>query len=51
MYAISRLNDDGRWQCLMPFDTYTEADLAFDDWCEMYPNAYLEIIGGDTDDD
>jgi hypothetical protein len=26
------------------FDSYSEADLEFDDLCDRYPHAYLEIL-------
>jgi len=47
--AIARMTNEGTWVCVQSFDSYSEADIALDDYCEMYPNAYLDIFE-DNDD-
>ena len=34
----------GDLESLDSFDTYTEADLAYDSYCDKHPNAWLEIF-------
>lgn len=34
----------GDLESLESFDTYTEADLAYDSYCDKHPNAWLEIF-------
>jgi hypothetical protein len=44
MYTISRINDEGNWVALDTFDSYSEAELNYDKYEDMYPYALLEII-------
>lgn len=34
----------GNLVSLQSFDTYTEADSAYDSYCDKHPNAWLEIF-------
>ena len=43
-YTISMLTDEGDWIALETFETYSEADMNLDWYCEQYPNAYLDIV-------
>ena len=43
-YTIARMNDEGNWVALDTFDSYSEADLNYDKYGEMYPYALIEII-------
>ena len=44
MYTIARMSDDGNWEALESFETYSEADMNLDWYCDKYPNAYLDVI-------
>ncbi len=46
MYTIARMNDEGRWLALETFDSYSEAEMNYDKYGEMYPYAFIEIIAG-----
>ena len=43
-YYIARIDDDGKWVILDPFDSYSDAEMVFDNYCDMYPHAYVDII-------
>jgi peptide methionine sulfoxide reductase MsrA len=43
-YTIARLDDEGRWEFLESFDSYSEAEDAHDAYCDMYPQAYIDVI-------
>lgn len=43
-YIIARMDDDGQWQYMDRFSTYSDAEMHFDQYCDMYPNAYIDII-------
>ncbi len=43
-YTISRMDDDGKWVALDSFDSYSEAELNYDKYVEMYPYAYVDIV-------
>ena len=45
MYYIARMTDEGNWEALDKFPTYSDAENVFDDYCDMYPNAYVDIVG------
>ncbi len=44
VYFIAKLDDNGKWKILKQFDTYEDADDEFDNYCDRYPAAYLDII-------
>jgi hypothetical protein len=44
MYTISRMDDEGNMLALESFDTYSEAEMMFDSYCDMYPHAYVDIV-------
>ncbi len=44
MYYIARMTDDGNWEYLDNVPTYSDAEMVFDAYCDMYPNAYVDII-------
>jgi len=44
MYTVARMNDEGRWVALDTFDSYSEAELSYDKYEDMYPYALIEII-------
>ena len=43
-YTISMMSDDGNWVALESFETYSEADMNLDWYCDQHPNAYLDIV-------
>jgi len=43
-YTIAKLSDDGTWDALESFETYSEADMNLDWYCDRYPNAYIDIV-------
>ena len=43
-YTIARMNDEGKFIALESFDSYSEAELNYDKYEEMYPYALIEII-------
>lgn len=43
-YYIARIDEDGKWVILDPFDSYSDAEMVFDNYCDMYPHAYVDII-------
>jgi hypothetical protein len=44
MYYIVKMDDSGAWDALASFDTYSEADLEHEDYCNKYPYAWVEVI-------
>ena len=44
MYTIAALNDEGEWVSLETYASYSEADLDYDKYAEMYPGFYVDII-------
>jgi hypothetical protein len=44
MYTIARMNDEGKFIALDTFDSYSEAEMMFDSYCDMYPHAYVDIV-------
>ena len=44
MYTIARMNDEGKFIALDTFDSYSEAELNYDKYGDMYPYALIEII-------
>jgi hypothetical protein len=43
-YTISRMDDEGNMIALESFETYSEADMNLDWYCDQHPNAYLDIV-------
>lgn len=43
-YTISRMDDEGNMIALDTFDSYSEAELNYDKYEDMYPYALIEII-------
>ena len=48
-YKIGMFTEEGI-RTLEYFDSYSEAELAFDDYCDLYPNAHLEILNENYDE-
>ena len=44
MYTIARMDDEGKWVALETYSSYSEAELNYDKYAEMYPNALVDII-------
>jgi hypothetical protein len=42
-YCICLFNDDSA-KVLARYSTYGDADDNLDNWCEMYPYAYVDIV-------
>lgn len=42
-YTITMIKDDGSSTTLDTFKSYAEADSHLDEWCDKYPNAYIDI--------
>lgn len=42
-YYIVKM-DDGAWDALASFDTYSQAELLHEDYCNKYPYAWVEIV-------
>lgn len=43
-YTIARMDDEGHWIALDTFDSYSEAELVFPKYEEMYPYTYVDIV-------
>lgn len=43
-YSIVRIDDEGVGESLAEFDTYREADAAYDDYAEQYPYDIVDIV-------
>jgi len=43
-YAIVKWSLEGNNEILDGYDTYEDADSVFDDYCDRYPNGYLDIV-------
>ena len=43
-YSIVRIDDEGVGESLAEFDTYCEADDAYDDYAEKYPYDIVDIV-------
>ena len=44
MYTVARMDDEGKWVALETYSSYSEADLDYDKYAEMYPGFYVDII-------
>ena len=44
MYTIARMSDEGNWEALESFETYSEADMNLDWYCDKYPSAYIDVV-------
>lgn len=43
-FSIARLDNNENWTILERFSTYDEADGAYDDYAEKFPNAFIDIL-------
>ena len=43
MYHIAMFSD-GEIKSLATFNSYSEAEMEVDDFCEKHPNAWIEIV-------
>lgn len=43
-YTIARMDDEGHWVALDTFDSYSEAELIFDKYTDMYPFTLVDIV-------
>jgi hypothetical protein len=43
-YSIVRIDDEGYGESLAEFDTYREADDAYDDYVDKYPYDIVDIV-------
>ncbi len=43
-YTIARMTDEGKFIAIDTFDSYSEAELNYDKYEEMYPYALIEIV-------
>ena len=43
-YTIARMDDEGYWVALNTFDSYSEAELVFDKYTDMYPFTLVDIV-------
>lgn len=43
-YTIARMDDEGNWVALDTFDSYSEAELVFDKYTDMYPFTLVDIV-------
>jgi hypothetical protein len=44
IYYIAKMSDDGNWEYLDNTPTYSDAEMMFDSYCDMYPHAYVDIV-------
>ena len=44
MYCIARMNEEGNWEYLDNLPTYSDAEEILDAYCNMYPQAYIDIV-------
>ena len=44
MYTVARMDDEGKWLALETYSSYSEAELNYDAYVDMYPNALVDII-------
>ena len=42
-YFIVKMQD-GEWEKLAAYGSYSEADMDHEDYCNKYPNAWVEVI-------
>jgi len=47
-YTIARMNDEGKFIALDTFDSYSEAELNYYKYEDMYPYALIEIISSNN---
>ena len=48
MTSIVRfIPETGNWEVLKDFDSYVEADNEYDNFCNLYPHAWIEILPED----
>ena len=44
MYYVALMNDSGQWEALDNVPTYSAAEELLDAYCDLYPNAYVDVI-------
>ena len=44
IYYIAKMSDDGNWEYLDNAPTYSDAEMMFNSYCDMYPHAYVDIV-------
>ena len=44
MYTVARMDDEGKWVALETYSSYSEAELNYDAYVDMYPGSYVDII-------
>ena len=44
MYHIVLMQEQGEIKSLARFDSYSEAEEVYDDFCDKYPNGWVEIV-------
>jgi hypothetical protein len=50
MYFIAMMTE-GTMKALDNFPSYSDAEMHYDAYCDMYPNAWIEIVSkGDYDE-
>ena len=49
-YKIGMFLPEGEIRTLEYFDSYSEAELKIDEYCDLYPNAWIEIINENYED-
>jgi hypothetical protein len=47
LYYICRLNDQGQWEGLRSTSDKGYSEQLCDYYCELYPNAYIDILTHD----
>ena len=47
-YYIAMMTDEGNWKALDLLPSYSDAEDVFDAYCDMYPNAYVDILAADS---
>lgn len=48
MYYICKMTDDGHWEALDNLPSYSEADAIIDNYFDLYPFAYIDILSQAT---
>jgi hypothetical protein len=44
MYYVALMKDDGYWKPLDFFSSYSDAELHFDAYCDLYPLGYVDVV-------
>jgi hypothetical protein len=43
-YYIAKMSDEGNWEYLDNAPSYSDAEMMLDAYCDMYPQAYIDVI-------